>query len=44
MPRMPLNLQGHDTEDASAVPATLVFGTFFTGPALFLELTYEAPL
>ena len=44
MPRIPLNLKGHYTADASAVPATLVLGTFFTGPAFFLELTYETPL
>ena len=44
MPRMPLVLKGHDTGDLSAAPTTLVLGTFFTGPAFFLELTYEAPL
>ena len=44
MPRKPLNLKGHDTGGASAVNATLVLGTFFTRPTLFLELTYEAPL
>ena len=43
MPRKPLNLKGHDTGGASAVNATLVLGTFFTGPTLFLELTYVAP-
>ena len=40
---MPLVLKGHDTGDLSAAPTTLVLGTFFTGPALFLELTYVAP-